>query len=74
MKSPRHLASALVVLVFTVMTMAPASAAPRISFRPVPPPYLPTIDVSFPPVAVGELHCSGGIVFGNFTDMLLAAA
>lgn len=68
MKSLRHLASALIVLVFTVMTMSPASAAPRITLGPVIPPFPPPVDISFPPVAVGELHCSNGVVFGNFSD------
>ena len=68
MKSLRRLGAAIAALVFTVMTMSPASAAPRVNIGPVPPPLIPTIDVSFPPVAVGELQCSNGIVFGSFTD------
>lgn len=69
MKHVRRLAAAIVALVFTLVTVSPVSAAPLIDFGPALPPFTPTYDISFPPEAVGELGCSSGIVFGNFTDL-----
>ncbi len=62
--------SAVVVAILTMATVAPASAAPHIDINPRPVPgWSPVIDISLPPQSVGNLGCSNGIVFGNFTDL-----